>query len=404
MTDNTPRADVPAPRPPTDSTDITALARCPGPVAPGGAVAALTDQVLVHASYEAGARLLPSLPPSAPGLVLGGVMALRGVRKLRDGGYRGILIADPEGYKKAEATPDVPFVLPEGDGLFSVSLDDVLRQQRESGASVAMTPTGYLHVGESEPLKAAVAQVAVLDRDDVLLSVPIDAAWLKDEHFPQLLAILSRTQAPKVVFLGGQGDPVASHKSAVPNLRRLVSEGGHVGVFRTDLTALDAMCHGAFVASIGTGGSHRHIVSPGEPSRARAQDPSPSVLYPALMSFHKGSLLAERFANTPPPTCDCVSCLGRGLDGFLGREDTVAAHAHGVHVWSEWCEEMRSCASLADRTWWWKHRCEVAVEARMAVNELIEIPDAFKVSRPLRAWAQLPPWPSGPRPTRFPVP
>ncbi|MCK2241840.1 MULTISPECIES: hypothetical protein [unclassified Crossiella] len=379
---------------------LQALSLAPKPAAPAGPVGELTDRVLVHACFDTGYQLLDLLPSDVSGLVLRGAKANSGITKLRHNRYQGALVPDPEGYTRAAATEDEPFALPTEGGLFPVSLNDVLQAQLDAGATAAMTPTGYLPAGQPAPLKAAARLVERLDRDDFLFSVPIAVAWLSHDHFPQLLAILKRLTVPKAIMLGGQYDPMDRKKGVVANLRRLVAEAGHVAVFRTDLTAFDAMSHGAFAASIGTGGSLRHVVPFGQiplAGKGKEKDRSPSVLFPELMSFHKGNLLAERFANLEtPPACWCGSCHGRKLDTFLDKPDSLAAHAHGVHIWNEWGAEMRAQRVLGERAEWWQKRCQKAIDHCDTVNIEIGREDAFDAPGPLKAWAGLPIWPSTP--------
>lgn len=402
MSENVP-ANLPQPRkalPPEDAraAALQALSLAPRPMAPEGPAGLLTDRVLVHACFDTGYKLLDLLPQDVSGLVLSGKKACRGIKQLRRNRYEGVLVADPEGYTQANATEDDPFVLP-NDGLFPLSLNDVLQAQLDAGATVAMTPTGYLPAGEAGPLKAAADIVKRLKRNDFLFSVPIGVAWLTNEHYPQLRAILSDVKAPKVVLVGGQFDPFDRNKDAVANLRRLVAEAGHVAVFRTDLAAFDVMSHGAFAASIGTGGNLRHVVPYGQIRRASKKkddeepDRSPSVLFPKLMSFHKGSLLQHRFSNVAqPPKCKCGSCRGRSLDTFLDKVDSMDAHAHGVHIWNRWSDEMRSNRTLGERAQWWKELCRNAVDHCTTVNVEIKQEGAFNAPSTLKVWAKLPAW------------
>lgn len=301
---------------------------------------------------------------------------------------------DPEGYTHAVATQEEPFVLnSDGDGLFGLTLEQELQRQRDCGACVALTPTGYLQAGDSDALRASVRAAARIDRDDVVFSVPLDVAWFTDEFIGHLVAVLSRLALPKAVFLGGQFDPMERYREAVANLRRVVAEAGDVAVLRTDLTGFDAMSHGAFATSIGSGGSLRHMIPFGKFARSNKPDPSPSVLFGELMSFHKGSTLYSKFADTrPPPACACQACQGRALDTFLAREDTVPAHQHSMCTWASWIDDLLTQPTLADRATWWRNRCVGAVAQAEIVNTQINQPDAFTAPKTLRAWAELPAW------------
>jgi hypothetical protein len=364
---------------------------------PGGPARQLTDRLLVHASADSALSLAGFLPDGGSGLVLCGKKANRAAKQLRTQRFTEPVLIDPCGYTQAAATPEEPFVLANEDTLFPVTLDEALQGQRDCGTTAALTPTGYLHAGDTDSLKAAANAVASLNRDDTILGLPLDAAWFKDDHIDSLVAILSRLEAPKAVMLGAQFDPVErfNPRTTVINLRRLFGEAGDLALLRTDLTGFDALCHGAFAASIGTGGSLRHVIPIGQFARsADTKDQSPSVLYGAVMRFYRGSTIAKRYANDVPPTC--ADCDGRPLDTFLAKTDTAAAHLHGLHTWSRWAEQMRQHDSLAARTIWWRNLCRLAVTEAAAINAQLEQDDAFVPSDTISIWADLPAPPTTP--------
>jgi hypothetical protein len=407
MTDIT-TPSVPEPRPDSDriaerEAALQALARRAAPNTPSGAADVLVDRVLLHTSWDTGSKLLPVLPERIGGLVLRGTKAATGIKELGRAGFDRPLVIDPEGYIRAVATEDEPFVLThDDDGLFGLTLEQELQRQRDCGACVALTPTGYLHAGDSDALRAAVRGAAQIDCNDVVFSAPLDVAWFTEEHIGHLVAVLSELDLPKAVFLGGQFDPMERYKAAVANLRRVVAEAGDVAVLRTDLTGFDVMSHGAFATSIGSGGSLRHVIPFGQFARSNKQDPSPSVLFGELMSFHKGSTLHDRFANTRPPICACEACQRRAVDTFLAEEDTIAAHQHSMCTWASWISDLLSQPTLTDRATWWRNRCAGAVAHAESVNTQINQPDAFTAPETLRAWAELPSWLSATQPTTRP--
>lgn len=381
----------------TSVAALPEIARHPGPKPLPHSLSALQDQILLHTGARTARAIIP-LPPGIAGLIVTGSGAptqIGNLRRSRDIERDTVLLCDPQGYRRAPATEDEPFVLDDGenDHLFPLSLNDHLQAQIDCGADLALTPTGYLTAADSDSLRAVVRQAAEIDREDVVISVPLDIAWFNSDHIDHLIAVLSRLQRPKAVFLGGQFDPMDRYKVVVPNLRRLVTEAGDVAVMRTDLTGFDVMCHGAYATSIGTGGSHRHMVPFGEqPQAVRLTDRSPSVLFEPLMSFHKGTTIAKRFADSSPPLCGCPACGGRALDTFLSADDTIDAHRHSMYAWAAWTEDLRSQPTLADRATWWRNRCRAAVTHTETVNSHIKQPDAFKAPKALRAWAELPSW------------
>ncbi|MFI9411363.1 hypothetical protein [Nocardia gamkensis] len=358
---------------------------------------------MLHTNRITAGVIVP-LPSSIAGLVLSGKTAAAGIKDLRQKHPDLLLLRDPEGYRRALATEENPFVVDDSadsqQRLFPVTLDECLQAQRDCGATLTLTPTGYLTAGDSDALRAVVRAANQIERDDVLVSVPLDIAWLKNDLIGHLIAVLAGLDKPKAVFLGGQFDPLQRYKDAVQNLRRLVAEVGSTAVLRTDLTGFDVMSHGAFATSIGTGASQRHMVPFGQTPKAIQTDQSPSVLFEQLMSFYKGSTLARRFADTRPPTCRCASCGERPLDTFLSRDDAASAHRHSLHTWASWVKDLQAQPTLAHRALWWKNRCATAATYADIVNSQINQPDAFQVSKTLKAWAELPPWWSVPGTTR----
>src|SRR5436190_10343982 len=111
----------------------------------GTAAQGLAERILLldRPRYVAGAST--DLDSDHGGLVLCGKGAESRARELRRAGYEGILVIDQAAYEADAATGDEPFAMPEPDGrLFVGGLGGVLQEQRDCGASVAMTPTRYV--------------------------------------------------------------------------------------------------------------------------------------------------------------------------------------------------------------------------------------------------------------------
>jgi hypothetical protein len=378
----------PKPRPAPDAA--AAADRQARAYAPPGQAGVLANRILIHARPRGVTRLLPIVDQRRSGIILCGDKPEKGVRRCRNEGFAGILAIDPRGYRDGAATADAPFALPPADDqLFAPSLEQVLDDQRAAGADVALTPTKFFQPGDAASLKAAARTAADLDRDDTIFSVPVSIAWLNSTYISQLVAVLSRVQLPKAIFLGSQLDPLDNVKEAVDNLRRLRIECGHVALFSTDFAAFDFAAHGGFAASIGTGGRLRHIIPPDEDDKSIVpKDQSPSVLFPDLLHFFKGSTLAKRFENAPAPRCPCVPCNSRSIDTFLGRADSAAAHLHNIHIWMDWLSDLFGHALIADRVRWWQGRCEAAVLNHEIYNQQLGLRNAFRPTRALTIWAQ----------------
>lgn len=368
------------------------------PEAPAVGARPTTAQLLAgRVLYQENARFLPRLrdcvDAKLSGVVMTGKKADERAFQLRDAGYRGVLLIDSAAYMTHTATPDEPFLLPQ-DSLFD-DMDNCLAFQRRRGATAALTPTGYIPAAASKTLKAVMRAAGQIERDDVVVVLPVDIAWLNSEHITQFIAACRRIRQPKAVILTRQFDPLEAFTEAPANLRRLVSEVEHIALLRTDLAALDAMAYGALFAGIGANSSIRHAV----PARERPQTAKtgggpqyPSVLLPDLMRFSGTQALANRYANADPPKCDCEMCQGRGLDRFNspGELARTESEAHNAYTWGAWVNKLAACESATERRQWWRDRCVQALGCYELENLRIEQPHAFKPPKPLTAWATLP--------------
>lgn len=332
------------------------------------------------------------LDPDHGGLVLCGDGASARLGELRSG-FSGVLLEDLAAYEKEIATPDAPFAIPEGV-LFGGDLDSVLQEQIDRGATAAIAPTRYVKAGDSAALKAILKAVDAVERDDVIVPLPVSIGWLRDEGRTQLTAVIRRMRHPVALILGGQFDPLQQFAAAPENLRGLLRDVPGIGLWRTDLAGFDALAHGGSFAAIGAGGSVRHLVPAGERAETSNQGgPNyPSVLVPELLRFSTAKFLADAYANSTPPRCHCPLCDGSFLESFFGLTDAVkaAAHAHNAAIWNSWLPDLFEHTRLADRQRWWRDRCKLAVEAHTSENTRIKQPGKFKPPAALKKWATLP--------------
>jgi hypothetical protein len=305
------------------------------------------------------------------------------------------LLVDPGAYTDHLATADEPFDLPAADGaLFPVDLDSVLQGQRECHAAAAITPSRYVQAGDSAAFKGLVRHAQAIERDDVIVAVPVAISWLKEEQYlPQLIAGLNRIPQPKALMFGEQKNPFDAVR-AIVNLRRLLAATSNVGLWRADVpAAFDCLAHGGDFAAVGAGGSLRHLVPADE--KARSEHPmahTPSVLLPALLRYSTGRFIADRYANIPAPRCACGICKGASLDRFnsLIGEVRAEAHAHNAAVWNSWLGDLFEHPTLAERQRWWRGVCKAAVDAHDQENARLRQRNAFQASPHLKKLASLP--------------
>ncbi|MCO1597650.1 hypothetical protein M8C17_21085 [Micromonospora sp. RHAY321] len=303
------------------------------------------------------------------------------------GRHRLPVVADLAYYESRMASPETPMLFPETlfgrDGFF----DDM----RARSHSAVFTPTAYVEAGEPAALKAVRAAAQEVTRTDVVVVVPLDVTWLRDSKIDQLIAILKAVPHPIALVLGGQYNPTDSYADIMRNLRRVYQEIGRVGPWRTDpVTALDAMAQGGMFAGVGSSGSLRHLVPPGQATKITARF-KPSVFIPELLHFFRADTLTERWANVDPLSCWCAVCEGRGLDRFDSYDTSVdtEARAHNAASWCALWAQMHALPTGVERQRWLAERIRLAHLAYEAENGRIQQANAFKPSKTLQRLAKL---------------
>ncbi len=360
---------------------------------PPGRPATLQGRLLLQVNPSRVGYVREDLDLGRSGLILCGKKAVNKALDLRAGEFTGVLLTDPAVYEVQVATADDPFPhADESTFAFDDPLAVSLAEQRAAKVTAPLTPTGYIRAEDSDALKAVVSRVVALDDPSVVLCVPVDVAWLRDEEpARQLIAYLKGVKNPKALMLGGQMDPLGRYAKAVGNLRRVIQEVPSTALLRADLAAFGALADGAAFTSFGTTSRLRHIVPPGEKAKTTpgfAQ--SPHVLFPELMDFFLGATLAKRFAFAEAPLCGCSACAGRRtLDSFSHNGDGLpaAAAAHNVAVLMEWLRTLHAVKPGAERRQWWQERCRLAEEHYPLVNAATGRAGRFKVPEQLKRWA-----------------
>jgi hypothetical protein len=305
------------------------------------------------------------------------------------------LLIDPAAYLDQVATAAEPFALPESDGtLFGSDVGAMFDGQRQCHAAAAITPSRYVQAGDSAAFKALVYQAQEIERDDVIVAVPVALPWLtQKQYLPQLIAGLQRIAHPKAVMFGAQKNPF-DVAAATANFRRLLAETTNVGLWRADVpAAFDCLAHGGAFAAIGAGGSLRHLVPADEkPDADNPMAHTPAVLLPSMLRYVRGRIIAEKYANTPAPRCDCAVCDGASLDRFdsLNGDVRAEAHAHNAAVWTGWLSDLFNHVTDAERQQWWRGFCKTAVDSHEQENTRMRQSDAFKPSPALKKLANLP--------------
>jgi hypothetical protein len=334
------------------------------------------------------------IDPVRSGLVISGTGAATGLDGHRAKGFAGPALFDLAVYMQAAATEDEPFPsLSSGQLSFTDPLQDLVEDQIAHGAAAAMTPTGYIHAEDSDALLAAAERVRVLGDPRLILTLPVDVAWLRDEPVRQLIAVMQSVPGVKALMLGGQMDPLARFPKAVGNLQRILAEVPGTALLRADLAAFGALAHGAAFTAYGATSSVRHIVPPPQPAKTSGKNggpPSPHVLLPELMDFFLGQTLAKRFAGSQPPLCSCQACGERHLTTFTSNSEQVPAAAHNAATLMQWLGILCAVETGPARRQWWQQRCAQAVDRYPVLNAELRLINGFKVPAQLQRWADVP--------------
>jgi DNA modification methylase len=354
----------------------------------------LVGRVFAQARVADTEHLLRLINGKHSGLVLTGIKGARAALKVRQiAGTDCPIVIDPAAYETERATPAEPFQLPLRTTQHGEALEVFIRELCSAGANAVLTPTRYICARDVASLETVIAAVAA-PHPQAVLSLPLDVAWLSDQWIVTLIDILANSPVPKVLMLGDQPGSPEGAASTLTNLRRLAAEVPQIGLFRTDLTAFDVMTRGALTAAIGTSSALRQVAPPDQDgvfSRnhpAEEPDTSPQVLVKELVSYVPGSVLADRFGDTPGPLCQCRHCGRRRLSTFLGRADWHHARFHGVAVWTEWLPNLVGEDSLTRREQAWAQLCQQGLEGHENFNRMAGNPaERFTPGLPLMFWA-----------------
>lgn len=290
-----------------------------------------------HVAGENYADAAALVTPTHSGLFLVGENSRRHAADLRIQYPNTPFIAEPHALSGYWADEDAPFGIPDGRGGFDTAmpLEAMLDRQRLGGNPLAMTPTGQIRVGDSEALKAVIEAANALDRDDVLVSVPLAANWLsKLPLTDQVIKVLNRSRHPIALTFTDGKSPLESMVRTRAHRRLIASTTVGVLVYRTDLNGFDAIAQGALAAAIGAYPSKRRL----DPVDANIFGPkdrealSPQMLIPDMLRIVRSTEMRKKwFVSAPPLDCFCIVCGGAPIDRLHeSTSERAAGHRHNV--------------------------------------------------------------------------
>jgi len=300
----------------------------------GDAIALFTDRQF-HVCGENMRGEVALMHEGLAGAFLVGANAPKHLLEIRRANPRIPLVIEPMALKNYLATSSEPFLIEDDpSSLFAMSLDAMLDWQRMNGSDLAVTPTGQIRVGDSAALKAALSGANALDRNDVLLALPMEAGWLSEpQHLKQLIAVINRSRHPVLLTFTSKANPVESTKRLRAYRQLFTQVTVPVIAYRADLVGFDALAHGALASAIGSYPSLRRLNPVGKHGFAMdREDMSPHIFVADMLRFVRSThMRRDWFAGVAALQCFCTVCRGQDVDRLHGSNpERVIGHNHNV--------------------------------------------------------------------------
>lgn len=360
----------------------------------------LRDRILLLGVGADARALAAGVDRTTGGIVVVGADARKAVRSLSQMFPDLLLIEQAGAHEVRTATPGQPFPFedepdPDVPRLFEVeqTLEGYLDAQVRNGATLAMLPTGFIAAEDFSTLTAVVKAANAIDREDVILHLPLSYKWLSAPAArTKLTMAIQRSKHPVALSMAYKGDPASQPGVAEGIHVVLAGAADNLLLWHADLGALDALANGALGGAVGVTASKRHITEPGETAFSPSvHDRSPNVLLPRHLRFGKSQDMSIKwFANGGEPTCPCGTCNGRGLTRFTSSGESVhEAHQHNLAVMTALC---RRILTSGDRRACWADLLADADAAHAATAIEIQVM-AFKPTGALKRWMELNPVP-----------
>jgi hypothetical protein len=354
---------------------------------------ALRDRCLTVASPDDATTVVRYLDPRYGGVVFsssGGFSRGHAVKRM----FPGLIIAADHRERDKEekpATPAEPIALPNLGGLFTAlapedALDQFIEGQLHAGAHVGVIPGRVIRAEDSDSLAAVVESANAVDRDDVIVRIPVSHTWFLGQNVRQLNGILGRSRHPVALSPADKRDPM-ENKGVPEGLRRVIdTHGDKIIVWKTDLAGIDALTRGALATAVGVVASLRHSSPPGGfGQKINERDLTPQVFIPKLLRYMRASHLHDEvFASTQPWTCDCKACCGKSVARFTGSAEHLREAAIHNALAITGLHQRIIGAPAGARAAEWQETLESALAAHQELALYVERKMPFP--RPLQYW------------------
>jgi hypothetical protein len=349
----------------------------------------LQAQPFVYASARLGLEDLRLMTQTVGGLLVRGRSGAAKLTQLRRAGFSLPVAIDPAVYELDEDS------VPESPSLFGEQ-DAWLALQQEHRVAFYLSPSRYVPAGDERRLhevleagkRFCASARGLKHAAGAFIVLPADRSWVSEDS-GRLVRALQAAAEPVALMLADPNDPLSS-RAAVYGLAHVLRQVPMIALLRTDLAAIGALAHGAALTAIGATTTVRHIPSPDRPGGgARGNDGTPRVLVEPLLSYRKGSWLAQLEDDQGMLDCWCSVCKNpesQSLRRFDDPELTSEAHLHSVRTWSAIAARVLA-ADPSRRPTEWSRMCIAAIEAHEELADRTGIP--IRPLAYLRAWAEL---------------
>jgi hypothetical protein len=336
-------------------------------------VHALADCLLTQAGAQEAAQYAGAVDERHGGLVVSGTSALSEVRRLRDSGFGGALLVDPQRYKGSRRSYAADGMAP-----------GAAARQLYAGATVALSDSGYIPAGDVAALDAVLAAATSYSVEAVPV-LPMPTTWLADPDDRQRLA--ERVIASKVksvaVILEHSSDPLGA-RAALAGALAIVALPVKLLVLRCDGSAIGLLAHGAHAASVGVRSGLRHLYPVKEGGGGPRPGSSEAAYFQAGMSFLDVGKLALGVARDPEDprwSCYCDTHAGRNVGDLLTWPDVDIRRHSATALLRE--QQALSALPRWQRSASWQARVASALST---YDEMNAVGIAWRPPAALRHW------------------
>jgi len=267
---------------------------------------------------------IPDALRSVGGLVLTGAEAAHVGRQLRLHSPGLPLLVQVESPTRGFATPSDPYLFGCDNELFPIDLANYVKAQLDCGNEYVLSPTGFLPSHDRAALRAVLTTSNAVESDRLIVTLPIDASWLRPNRVRQLAAVVQRCKHPVAIALGSDSKPLDTDTAG--GLLYLLAMSPTISVLFADhLVGCEVAARSRGMVAVGLVPSRRRVTPPGEqPKSFRSERRRPHVLHEPLHRVLGPKTVDDWWANSTAPACGSC-CTNVSLADYTNSSADLAA-------------------------------------------------------------------------------